>query len=217
MPIASAILITSIRSWRDEQYSSVIVVFPVLHEQADHLPALLLEQQRGHRGINTAGQADDHGFLKTSGPAPFFHSSSGRITAGCPLSTNQLSTTKRRGSSSCFSSITADQCTGTRPAKLRALRLQHAVPAQIPPPHQQVQQAGGGRRVIDAIHPARDMVVRVVAATIVVDIRLLAAPGVEAAQRLGQALALAGRIGGRAMIMRRIWPKLPLGIANRYA
>jgi hypothetical protein len=51
---------TSTRSWRVEQYSSVVVVLPVLHEQANHLPALLLEQQRGHRRVDAAGQTDDH-------------------------------------------------------------------------------------------------------------------------------------------------------------
>jgi len=39
----------------------VIVVFPVLHEKADHVPALLLQKQGGDRRIDTAGQADDDG------------------------------------------------------------------------------------------------------------------------------------------------------------
>ena len=41
----------------------VVIIFPVFHEEADHLPALLLEQQGGHRGIHTAGEAHHHGSL----------------------------------------------------------------------------------------------------------------------------------------------------------
>ncbi len=41
---------------------AIVVIFPVLHEQADDLPALLFEEQGGHGGINAAGHADDHGF-----------------------------------------------------------------------------------------------------------------------------------------------------------
>ncbi len=39
---------------------AVVIVFPVLHEQADNLVALLLEQPRRDGGIHAAGQADDH-------------------------------------------------------------------------------------------------------------------------------------------------------------
>jgi hypothetical protein len=39
---------------------AVVVVFPVLHEDADDLVALLLEQPGGDRGIDAAGQTDDH-------------------------------------------------------------------------------------------------------------------------------------------------------------
>jgi hypothetical protein len=53
---------TSTRSWREEQYSVVVIVLPVLHEQADDLPALLLEQHRRDRGIHPARHADNHGF-----------------------------------------------------------------------------------------------------------------------------------------------------------
>jgi hypothetical protein len=38
---------------------AVVVVFPVLHEDADDLVALLLEQPRRHGGIHAAAQADD--------------------------------------------------------------------------------------------------------------------------------------------------------------
>jgi hypothetical protein len=37
-----------------------VVVLPVLHEQAEHVPALLLEQQGRDRRIDPTGQADDH-------------------------------------------------------------------------------------------------------------------------------------------------------------
>ncbi|MNO90474.1 hypothetical protein D3C76_819870 [compost metagenome] len=40
-----------------------IIFLPVLHEQAFHLIALLLQQVRGNGGIDTAGHADDHFFL----------------------------------------------------------------------------------------------------------------------------------------------------------
>ena len=39
---------------------AVVVVFPVLHEDADHLVALLLEQVRGDRGVHAAAQTDDN-------------------------------------------------------------------------------------------------------------------------------------------------------------
>ena len=45
----------------------------------------------------------------TIAPTGVFQSASGSITAGCPLSTNQLSTTKRGASPSVLSSTTADQ------------------------------------------------------------------------------------------------------------
>ena len=38
---------------------AVVVIFPVLHEQADDLMPLLLEQPGGHGGIHAAGQTDD--------------------------------------------------------------------------------------------------------------------------------------------------------------
>jgi hypothetical protein len=37
----------------------VIVVFPVLHEQADDFVALLLEQVGSDGGVDAAGQTDD--------------------------------------------------------------------------------------------------------------------------------------------------------------
>lgn len=40
-----------------------IVFLPVLHEQALHLIALLLQQVGGNGGIDTAGHADDYFFL----------------------------------------------------------------------------------------------------------------------------------------------------------
>jgi hypothetical protein len=41
-----------------------VVVFPVLHEQADDLVAGPLEQQRRHRRIDAAGHAHHHGFTR---------------------------------------------------------------------------------------------------------------------------------------------------------
>ena len=40
IPSTSATAATSTRSWRVEQYSFVVVVLPVLHEEADDLVAL---------------------------------------------------------------------------------------------------------------------------------------------------------------------------------
>ena len=37
-----------------------VVVFPVLHEDADDIEALLLQHPRGHRRIDAARHADDH-------------------------------------------------------------------------------------------------------------------------------------------------------------
>ncbi len=37
---------------------AVVVIFPVLHEDADHLVALLLEQPGGDRGVDTTAQSD---------------------------------------------------------------------------------------------------------------------------------------------------------------
>ncbi len=45
----------------------VVIVFPVLHEDADDLVPLLLEQVGRHRRIDTAGQADHH-TLRTHAP-----------------------------------------------------------------------------------------------------------------------------------------------------
>ncbi|MNF68161.1 hypothetical protein D3C84_500110 [compost metagenome] len=39
-----------------------VVFFPVLHEQAFHLVALLHQQEGGNRGVDAAGHADDHAF-----------------------------------------------------------------------------------------------------------------------------------------------------------
>ena len=44
---------------------SVLVLFPVAHEQTLHLPALFLQAQRGDRRVDTAREADD-GALHTS-------------------------------------------------------------------------------------------------------------------------------------------------------
>ncbi len=45
----------------------VVVVLPVLHEEADHVVARALEQQRGDGGIHASGEADDdlHGDRRT--------------------------------------------------------------------------------------------------------------------------------------------------------
>ena len=42
---------------------AVVVVFPVFHEDAEHLVTLLLEQPRGNGGIDAAGETnnDFHG------------------------------------------------------------------------------------------------------------------------------------------------------------
>jgi hypothetical protein len=37
----------------------VVVVLPVLHEEADHFVALALEQQRGDGGVDAAGESHD--------------------------------------------------------------------------------------------------------------------------------------------------------------
>src|SRR5574340_499423 len=44
-----------------------VVVLPVLHEQADDIIALLLEQQRGDRGVHAAGHADYNAALNHGG------------------------------------------------------------------------------------------------------------------------------------------------------
>ncbi len=41
-----------------------VVVLPVLHEQADDVEALLLEQPRGDRRIDASRHADDHAHLR---------------------------------------------------------------------------------------------------------------------------------------------------------
>src|SRR6185437_6787002 len=45
----------------------IVVVLPVLHEEADHVVARALEQQRGDGGIHASGEADDdlHGRWRT--------------------------------------------------------------------------------------------------------------------------------------------------------
>jgi len=58
MPMVSATDTASIRSCRDEQYSPVLFVFPVLHEQADYFIALLLKQQGSDRRIYPARHAN---------------------------------------------------------------------------------------------------------------------------------------------------------------
>jgi hypothetical protein len=42
---------------------AVVIVFPVLHEDADDLIPLLLEQVRGHGGVHAATQSDDDALL----------------------------------------------------------------------------------------------------------------------------------------------------------
>ena len=39
---------------------AVIVIFPIFHEDANDVIALLLEQIGGDSGVDAAGQADDH-------------------------------------------------------------------------------------------------------------------------------------------------------------
>jgi len=36
-----------------------VILLPVLHEQSDHLVALLLQQEGSDRGVDPAGHADD--------------------------------------------------------------------------------------------------------------------------------------------------------------
>ena len=42
---------------------AVVIIFPVLHEDADHIMALLFEQIRSNCGIYAAGQANDYTVL----------------------------------------------------------------------------------------------------------------------------------------------------------
>src|SRR6185369_17188152 len=71
-----------------------IVVFPVFHEQADHLPALTLEQQGRNGGIDTAGQADHHSFFRHRAQPP----SSSRPAARSPPALHYRQTSYRRRS-----------------------------------------------------------------------------------------------------------------------
>ena len=48
----------------------VIVVFPVLHEKADHVVALALKQQRRNRGIDPPGHADHNAFAHDQEKSP---------------------------------------------------------------------------------------------------------------------------------------------------
>jgi NAD(P) transhydrogenase subunit alpha len=61
MPITSATAAASIEVLARRAVFAVVVVFPVLHEDADHFVPLLLEQPgaRCHGRIDAAGQADD--------------------------------------------------------------------------------------------------------------------------------------------------------------
>ena len=45
----------------------VVVLFPVLHEEADDLVARLLQQPRGHRRIDAAREADDDAVVARGG------------------------------------------------------------------------------------------------------------------------------------------------------
>jgi hypothetical protein len=66
-PTTSATEAASIQSWRVEQYS-LVVVFPVLHEQADDFVALFLQQPCRDRGIHPARHADNDSFLAHTYP-----------------------------------------------------------------------------------------------------------------------------------------------------
>jgi hypothetical protein len=44
---------------------AVVVIFPVLHEDADDLVALLLEQVRRHRGVHASAQTHDDPLART--------------------------------------------------------------------------------------------------------------------------------------------------------
>ena len=49
---------------------AVVVIFPVLHEDADHLVALLLEKVGGDGGVHSAREADDNALFGMGSHCP---------------------------------------------------------------------------------------------------------------------------------------------------
>ena len=67
MPITSATAAASTKSTLRRAVLAVVVVFPVLHEDADDLVALLLEQVGADGGVHAAAQSDDDALLALIG------------------------------------------------------------------------------------------------------------------------------------------------------
>jgi LysR family glycine cleavage system transcriptional activator len=64
MPSTSATLAASMKSPRRAVFAIVVVVFPVLHEDADDVPwPCCLSSHCGDRGVHSAAQADHHALL----------------------------------------------------------------------------------------------------------------------------------------------------------
>ena len=73
-----------------EMNLAVVIVFPVLHEDADHLVALLLQQVRRDRGIDSAAQAHhDALFVHRAGIVPAW-------ATRCPQRGNQAAAARLR-------------------------------------------------------------------------------------------------------------------------
>src|SRR5581483_2263620 len=99
-----------------------VVVLPVLHEEADHVIALALEQQRGYRRIDAARHAD-HDLHANSGDS----SSSGKRRPARKSATHFATSGERWSSLRASSSAGVSQC--RRTISLSSLRAGSASPA----------------------------------------------------------------------------------------
>src|SRR5208282_6164099 len=69
MPITLATAAASTRSSRDAHYASVIVVLPVLHEHAEDLVSIVLEQPGCDRRVDAPRMAENDAMFRTHGRA----------------------------------------------------------------------------------------------------------------------------------------------------
>src|SRR5574343_24296 len=212
MPIRSATLITSIRSWRDEQYSSVssssqfFMNRPITFQPCCFSSIAAAEESTPPDKPTTTVFSD----IGSSPFLPFIQRQDhrretiihkpaiDRVTpglAGFPLFDHGRPMHRNQ------------------PGKIPGLRLQHAMPAQVAAIFKQPEQARGRGRMIDAIQLARHIVVGVVAAAIIADLRLVACPAIEQSNNVGQRFFLIFGIDRSKQHPAHI-AQLPLGVAD---
>src|SRR5574343_121183 len=208
MPITSATLITSIRSWRDEQYSSLssssqfFMNRPITFQPCRLSSKAATDESTPPDKPTTTVPLD-------IGPSPFLP---------CIQRQNHRRLAIIHKPAIDHKMVLAPVfCHHRRPmgrenqCEITHCRLLHPMPAQIASHREQLKQPRRRGGMINAIHASRHALIGVISRPVSADIRLFPRPAVQAPDRLGEHFALAFSVDRRPK-QTPDFTQLPLGI-----